>query len=134
MFLLKLNVLSEGLHTVEHILLRPTAKERYENLLVPDDFYSFRVSVIFPSWTARFNNAKFRLLAEETVRLSCPAHISPEFFWLDFQEMIRFEILYKKWHIEKSGKSENNEKLDELSEKLITFLLEHRKESAVVYC
>ena len=122
-YLLRLNILSEGLHIVEHILLRPTAKQKHGTSRIPDDFYDFRISVIFPAWTARFNNEKFRSLAEETVRLNCPAHISIQYYWIDFDKMIKFEILYKKWHLEKSRKSEVNERLDELSEKIILFLL-----------
>src|SRR6185436_17345243 len=83
-FLIELSVESEGVHVVEHILLRP---ETFDNTVDEDAFYAFRVSVIFPAWPARFHDQEFRRFAEDTVRLNCPAHIYPEIRWLEFQEM-----------------------------------------------
>ena len=123
-FLIDLNVASEGFHVVEHILLRPLGKKRHENQAIPDDFYPFKISVVFPSWTARFYNKKFRMLAEETVRINSPAHIYPEFHWLDFEKMLRFEILYEDWLTQKyKPREEDTLLVDELSEKLAAFLV-----------
>ena len=126
-FLLKLNVESEGIHIIEHVLLRPLSREKHD-IEVPDDFYPFRISVIFPAWSARFNDKEFRKLAEETVRLNCPAHIHPEFCWLDFRRMHEFEVLYRKWLDLESGNGAKGAELDEVSELLIAFLLENRTE------
>ncbi|NOY84872.1 MAG: hypothetical protein GXO96_08660 [Nitrospirae bacterium] len=93
--MIKLNVESEGLHLLEHHLFRPTARGAYVD--VPEGFYPFRMSVIFPAWTARFYEKGFRLLAEETLRLNAPAHIYIDCYWLEFNEMNAFEVLYKKW-------------------------------------
>jgi hypothetical protein len=95
---------------------------------VPDHFYSLRISVILPEWTARFNDREFRKLAEETVGLNCPAHIYPEFCWLDFRRMHEFEVLYREWLDLISGNGAKGAELDEASELLIAFLLENRTE------
>lgn len=125
-FLINLNLESEGVHIVEHILLRALSKKAHD-IQVPDDFYSFRISVIFPSWTARFKDKEFRKLAEETVRLNCPAHVYPEFYWLDFKKMHQFEERYKAWLTKKCSADIADDVLDDHSKELITFLLEHNK-------
>jgi hypothetical protein len=47
---------------------------------VPETFFPFRISVILPSWSARFNNVQFRDYLEESFKLNLPAHIYPEFY------------------------------------------------------
>ena len=65
------------------------------------------------------------MLAEETVRINCPAHICPAFYWLDFEKMLQFEILYENWLTEKcTPREEDTALLDALSEKLATFLVD----------
>lgn len=123
-FLVKLNVMSEGLHIVEHLLLRTLGQESHTGVEVPDGFYSFKISVVFPGWTARFHDGAFRSLAEETVQLNCPAHIHPQFYWLDFQEMRLFEGLYKSWLDLKCGESASLEDIDSASKQMISFFLE----------
>lgn len=128
-FLQHLNIESEGLHVVEHLLLRPTGKQQHEQLHVPkgQDFYSFRLSVIFPDWTARCHNPDFRILAEETVRLNCPAHLYPECYWLSFQQMHDFELLYKRWLEVRCSGEGGTEALNVAARALTSFLLElHR--------
>ncbi len=123
--LVKLNIESEGLHLVEHLLLRPTAQAAYAD--VPADFYPFKMSVIFPAWTARFHEKEFRMLAEETLRLNAPAHLYLECYWLEFSEMNAFEVCYKKWLDkkwleDKVDHEENAEALDEAAKGLIDLL------------
>lgn len=121
-FIRTLNIRSEGFHVIEHILLSPMIRNEHE-VKVPDDFYPFRISLLFPAWTARFSNAGFRELAEETVRINCPAHICPDFYWLDFDEMLEFELVYKRWLILKSEPKADKAETDAYSEKIIKFLL-----------
>ncbi len=127
--LIDLNWESEGVYLIEHLLLRPTARQAHP-ISVPDDFYTFTISVIFPSWTARFNDNAFRQLAEETVRLNCPAHIYPTFYWLDFEAIRAFETLYKTWLHQVRGSDANGAALDTAAEHLIAFLLRHRANTA----
>ncbi len=111
----------EGCHIVEHILLRPL-NDSSHGTDVPHDFYAFKISVLFPAWTPRFENPEFRKLAEETVRLNCPAHVLPEISWLNFVKMQEFESLYQRWLEIKCDTDASVEQVDELSQKLIEFL------------
>lgn len=130
--LIHLNLESEGLHLLEHILLRPIGGASHENVNLPsgEDFYSFKISVIFPAWTARCHNLHFRQLAEETVRLNTPSHIYAEFYWLEFHEMYEFESLYEKWLNLKSKMPVDVAELNQLSASLIGFLLDKRNKRA----
>jgi hypothetical protein len=87
----RLNQESEGMHVIEHILLRPAEPWAVGE----EDFYSNRISVVLPNRTARGGNRQFQLLVEETVWLNCPAHIMPTFYWLDAVRMAEFEGLCK---------------------------------------
>ena len=78
------------------------------------------------SWTTRFHNTEFRKLAEETVRLGCPAHIYPEFYWLDFERMHIFEALYLKWTHCKTATPEGAAEVDVAATGMIEFLLKHK--------
>ncbi len=114
---------SEGFHVVEHILLRPLGRKAHD-IEVPDDFYPFRISLLFPSWPPRFKDREFRNLAEETVRLNCPAHIYPEFHWLESGKMQEFEKRYTKWLDLKSDVNASVDELDGAAQELIAFLLQ----------
>lgn len=85
----------EGLHLVEHILLRPVAPG-HEPSFNPA-FYQARLSVVLPRWTLRCADRAFRNFAEETVRENCPAHLQPAFLWLAPGAMARFEALQAAW-------------------------------------
>lgn len=123
-FLIGLNVESEGLHILEHILLRPLGQESHEGMMVPGDFYSFKMSVVFPAWTARCHDQAFRRVAEETVEQNCSAHVYPQFHWLEFEKMKQFEVLYKSWLELKCDETTASEHMDAASMELISFILE----------
>jgi hypothetical protein len=128
-FLLGLNNETEGIHLVEHILLRSGSTPGYahEGIAYPEgeDLYSFRLSFVFPAWTARCRDPGFRALAEETVRINCPAHIVPECHWLEFAAMWEFEGLFSKWMELKREGSEGAD-IDVAAAALIRFLLKRR--------
>ncbi|MCX2742690.1 hypothetical protein OO013_02370 [Mangrovivirga sp. M17] len=89
--------------------------------LIPEDFFEYRITMIFPSWTARFNDPEFRSVVEETVRINQPANIDTRLFWFSITQMKKFEKLYKNWVI---GLKENDKTaLDEYSKELILILL-----------
>jgi hypothetical protein len=97
-FLRRLNELSEGLHIVEHVLLRPFGTGTgHERLSLPPGFYSFRLTVVMPAWTVRTQQQGFRAFAEEAIGINCPAHIVPRVMWLDYAGMAEFEYLYEGW-------------------------------------
>lgn len=127
-FLIQLNRESEGLYLVEHMLLRPDYKKNHDDLNLNDgeNFYSFKLSILFPSWSARCQNHGFRFLAEEMIRKECPAHLCPDIYWLNFSEFTHFEHLYRQWLQLKCGHRRNGVGLDMASKKLIQFLLNHR--------
>jgi len=87
---------AEGLHLVEHVLLRPLG-ESGEPDDVPDGFYTHRITVILPGWTARGADRSFRDLAVETIALGCPAHILPDVRWLDHAALTAFELDFEAW-------------------------------------
>ncbi|MCI5223950.1 MAG: hypothetical protein D3924_15080, partial [Candidatus Electrothrix sp. AR4] len=117
--LLRLNKGSQGMHIVEHILLRPRGRSAADRISAGnEDFYSHRISVVLPIWTAHGDNRHFQLLVEETVRLNCPAHIMPTFYWLDAVRMLEFEGLYRS----SLAKRHCAECLDERNEQESTLL------------
>jgi hypothetical protein len=125
-FICRLNMASEGFHIVEHVLLRRRGGEPEP----PDEFHAFRISVVFPSWTARFADPDFRSLAQETVCRNLPAHIYPEFHWLDFPAMRDFEERYRIWlehMLTAAHGSDRQSALNAASERLVKFLKRHRK-------
>jgi hypothetical protein len=93
---------------------------------VPGDFFSCRISVILPSWSARFNNVRFRKYVEETFAINLPAHIYPQFFWVDIQDLGKFEKTYRKWL--EAKQTENHGETHKYAQEIIQFLLEHQPE------
>ena len=128
-YLILLNKHSEGLHIVEHILLRPQheAANAVTGIDPDEGFFSFRVSVIAPGWTARCHDRQFRLLAEETLLLNLPAHVYPEFYWLDLAQMSEFETLYEDWLDLKSNPASATMDIEHGAQQLISFLLRRRE-------
>jgi len=101
-YLLQANELSEGLHLVEHVLLRPlragaTPPPPHDALKLQPSYYGLRLTAVLPDWTARTHQAGFQVLAEETLRINCPPHLSLRLRWLNFEDMARFEADYQAW-------------------------------------
>jgi hypothetical protein len=61
------------------------------------DPYSFRISLFIPLWPAKFRDPGFRHVFEKAVYLETPAHIYPDVYWLEYNEMKEFEVVYKAW-------------------------------------
>ncbi len=93
--LLSQNHDSEGLHLVEHLLLRPVGVNGYPD--IAREFYELRLSVVFPGWSVRCHHPEFRRLAQQTVELNCPAHLQVQCLWLGFEAMLAFESRYVEW-------------------------------------
>lgn len=93
-FACRLQLESEGMHVVEHVLLRPLDGSDPD---IPEDFYHYRLTAVFPAWTARGNDASFRRVAKETLALNAPAHLRLQTLWLDAAAMRRFERSYAAW-------------------------------------
>lgn len=89
----------EGLHLVEHVLLRPLHRDasRHARLRLVPDFHRLRVTAVLPDWTQRTAQPAFRRFARETLRISCPAHLALQTLWLGVAQMQRFEASYAAW-------------------------------------
>lgn len=136
-FICRLNIASEGVHLVEHLLLRarrPGGMSAQGEPRGPGreggagDFHAHRISVVFPAWTARFADLEFRQLAQETVCRNLPAHLFPEFLWLDFVAMRDFEQRQRLWRdrLRAHVPGQDSAALDQASASVVNFLLRHR--------
>lgn len=96
-FLVEFNREAEGMHVVEHVLLRPSASGVAASEPIPAPFFSMRVTVVMPMWTARGQDPAYRRFAEETVSLNCPAHVHSRCLWLGFEHMAQFEQRWARW-------------------------------------
>jgi hypothetical protein len=90
-----LDAAGEGLHVVEHVLLRPLARAAHPG--VGRGFHALRASVVFPGWTQRTRRRAFRRLAAETVQINTPAHVHARCLWLEPAAMAEFERLLRGW-------------------------------------
>lgn len=100
----------EGMHVVEHILLRPRTEDstflaltnRTGNLgtFVYDadkDPYSFKITIVLPLNADRFKKEAFRKFTEELIQLETPAHIVIDFKWMSSSCGQNFEQHYSAW-------------------------------------
>lgn len=96
---------SEGLHLIEHILLRPRTPafllmdlcDMEVDCLCELDPYSFRASVVLPYWPDHFDHPSFRSYVEEKLQEEAPAHIQIKVCWIDNEQLRQFEVGYKAW-------------------------------------
>ncbi|MGR9577857.1 hypothetical protein [Pandoraea sputorum] len=137
-FLCTLNQASEGFYLVEHVLLRPkrvgatqdeTTAEADVQAREAESFFNARVSVVFPAWTSRFSDPDFRQLAQETVCRNLPAHLLPEFHWMDYVSMRDFEHRYELWRarLRERETATTPDRLDAASASLRALLMRRRR-------
>ncbi|MBK9337428.1 MAG: hypothetical protein IPM98_13015 [Lewinellaceae bacterium] len=105
---------AEGMHLVEHILLRPQPDA--VQALAPVAFsgggqepfilepYACQVSIFLPGWAPRFQDPEFRVVVERVLRSELPAHIFPYIYWVNLNEQqqipaefIAFETAWRNW-------------------------------------
>jgi len=104
----------EGLHVVEHILLRPHCENNCGCYLLPHqaelfrqcdfpdlvagyDPYSFIATVVLPAWPERFRKDGNRQVIENMLQREAPAHVLLRITWLMPKEFCQFESYYKQW-------------------------------------
>ena len=93
----------EGMHLIEHILLRPAATGsplmgvcRDDGCgCGDDDPYSFRVSVVLPYWPRRFRSMAFRAAFERCVREEAPAHVQVKVCWIGQAQMVELDAAWR---------------------------------------
>jgi hypothetical protein len=97
---------SEGMHLIEHILLRPrNPGDRLMQVCLSEDCsfcgeedpYSFRISVLLPYWPRRFQDLNFRRFAERVIREETPAHIHARICWIDNADMLALDTAHREW-------------------------------------
>lgn len=118
---------TEGLHLIEHVLLRPRhwgqndahsqrllmpiqvteaeikahqsfqADDDFKNYIIGGDPYSMTATVILPYWSRRFRNVDFRRFFENTLRREMPVHIWLNIFWISPEQMQAFERQWRRW-------------------------------------
>lgn len=93
-FACRVHLAGEGMHLIEHTLLRPQPGHRQD---LPAAFYTCRLTAVFPAWTARGQHPSFRRVALETLQLNAPAHLRIQAVWLDAAALDRFERRYAAW-------------------------------------
>lgn len=86
-----LQAAGEGLHLVEHVLLRSQARDATSRA---DDH---QITLVFSGWTARGADPRFRSLAGQIVEREAPAHLRCRLLWLDAGQMQRFELAWHAW-------------------------------------
>ncbi|WP_349743005.1 hypothetical protein [Roseateles cavernae] len=96
----------EGLHLLEHLLLRPQGEVPLPPD-VPDDFYAQQLSVVLPAWTARGADPRFRTLAAQTVAELAPAHLQTHCLWLQAEALQAFELALQGWLLAKRALCES---------------------------
>lgn len=99
LFMLHLDQECEGLHLLEHVLLRPVREvsPEHQQLKLPPHFHRLRITAVLPGWTTRTAQKNFRQFARETLRSHTPAHLSLSMQWLSLDDMQAFETLYEEW-------------------------------------
>lgn len=95
----------EGFYVIEHILLRP--RRAWSALLNQciepqqhchnEDPYSFKVSILFPSWPRRYSDPNFRQYLENLLQQQAPAHVLLKICWLDATSFSGLQNKYQDW-------------------------------------
>ncbi len=147
----------EGMFLIEHILLRPDITQNSVPLeqfmpictencesCEPIDPYSYRITVVLPGWTYRFENPDFRTFMEELIRKEIPAHVLARICWIGYRkndvkddenQMLIFEKAYKQFLLSKTnlGQGQNETKLKDFI-KILTELNSIYPEGRLIDC
>jgi hypothetical protein len=117
-------------------LLRPRVADAEST--ESEEFYAHRISIVLPGFTARFADKKCRRWIENLIAQNLPAHVLPEFYWLDFAFFAQFEMRYLQWlgHMQASslaGFSGELKALDDSAQHVIAFLKKNRPQHELHY-
>ncbi len=108
----------ERIFLFEHILLRPKrAGDRLMTVCLDEDCefcgeedpYSFRITLVLPSWPSRFWNIDFRRFVERTARLETPAHIALKICWPGKEQFMQLQQAYKAWLLDQYNDDEDQD-------------------------
>ena len=59
--------------------------------------FAFQLSIIAPTWPVRFQEENFKRLLENTLHKQLPIHIKSTVFWLNYDNLCKFEDHYFQW-------------------------------------
>ena len=111
---------------VKSFFKQPNYYQRFEMLVkgeddtfVAESFFSFQITVVLPSWPARFQDNSFREFLKSLIILNVPAHIKVNFKWLPVSKMKIFEELYIDF--KKFFKEDDISVKQPVANKIITF-------------
>ncbi|MGB5926751.1 MAG: hypothetical protein WBH03_01185, partial [Cyclobacteriaceae bacterium] len=96
---------------------------------IPEEFFSYRISMVFPDWTARFADPEFRSLAEDVISQQQPANVGAQCFWAGPDAMKEFETVYYSWMEEMRKENPSKEEVDRLNTLLTGLLLKFRSDN-----
>lgn len=92
-------------------------------LRIPENFFNFRVSILFPGWTPRFSRPDFRRATEKTAQKIAPANIAWQICWLNnIEEMTRLEQYYFRWLAYLQKNDRQHPECKQLGEKITEIL------------
>ncbi|HSZ24554.1 MAG TPA: hypothetical protein VK766_02490, partial [Cytophagaceae bacterium] len=151
---------SDGKHTFVSVVAKPSVEETHQDMetlyklmsdqlhvipyknkiglyiryseqsdMIPEDFFSYRSSILIPTWSARFENKEFRAIAEDIIEENSPANVSLRIIWLDPDDMEEFEKKYYEWMEVLMKFTPDVIKRDELNTAIAQMLLNFRKEN-----
>ena len=112
----QINIDSEGVYLVEHILLRTTTGRYCEN------DYSFKMTIVFPDWPYRFQKENFKKTLVTWIADNSPAHVVVDILWLDVKQMEVFESMYLYWLKTRHDNSITLQEKEHISDELMGIL------------
>lgn len=62
-----------------------------------ETFYRPSITIVLPSWPARFQYAEFRKFTQDLIREQTPVYYKVNFRWLGIADMRQFESIYYPW-------------------------------------
>jgi hypothetical protein len=93
---------------------------------IPEDYFTYKISLVFPEWTARFNNQEFKSIVKDLVWEQKPATVYCHLHWLSPSDMRAFEKLYTNWQSKRLQQTSEDDHSNEAgSSQLIRFLFKN---------
>ena len=91
----------------------------------PESFdFSNKINLIFPDWPFRFQNNEFISLIKDVISSFIPAHVTYNLLFLNVQEILIFDKIYKEWL--KSISKKNSKKHQVLSLEIVQLLIKYK--------
>lgn len=69
----------------------------YGKNVVEENFFSFQISFLMPSWPVRFQDPSFKMMFENMVYEQAPIHLKSTVYWLNYEVIDLYEAYYFKW-------------------------------------